>query len=379
MIAERNNWPAFFTMVFFTVLMAETGRPQEGRLRLVHADSLKGVEVNGVSVIEVSGHVVFEQDSMRMTCWRARQIAQQSRIEFYGDVNVHEGEKWLRSDSLIYYENRKVQEALGNVALGDRTNQLTAKKVTYFQNQDLAVAERDVVMTNSERRLVLTCGRADYNIEDEYAKATISPVVIEMDSAQNEQMRITGEVIEMYEGGNRTKAHGKVNITRQNTNAKCEEAEYFRADGRLELRVDPVAWQAGDELKGDEIEMFFEEQKITRAHVKGKAQMTSPVDSLANGEQFNTLSGGQMALFFGEEQIEKIVVDETATSVYHVVENGEDQGMNRVQGDRITLLVRNKELQQVMIESDPGVATGRFMPEGFALQDSGAVKQSGEQ
>ena len=351
-----------------------------GKLRLEHADSLRGLEENGVSIIEALGHVKFVQDSATLTCDRARTMQSQSRTEFIGNVMMHDGPKWLRADRVIAYEDRKIQEAIGQVALGDQTSQMTARFVRYYQLTDIALAEDDVAITNSERRVLLTCGKAEHQREKEYSKATISPVLIELDSLQNENMRITGEVIELFEGGARAKVTGKVAITQKKTRAHCEEAEYFREEGRLELRIDPIAWQERDELRGELIELFIANQKLSQVKVTGKATMTSPADttqqdSLSNSKRLNSLSGGKMSLQFKDEQIENVLVEDAATSVYHVIEAGVDKGTNEVQGDIITLLLSNKELKRIVIASKPGKSNGKFVPPGFVAETKAAEKK----
>jgi hypothetical protein len=54
--------------------------------------------------------------------------------------------------------------------------------------------------------------------------------------------------------------------------------------------------------------------------------------------------------------------------VYYVIEEGEDKGTNRVQGDRIMLHLANKELERIVIESDPGISNGKFLPPGHPVE-----------
>ncbi len=361
--------PQSFFLVLLLLLSAVIAHAQTepGKLRLEHADSLRGLEENGVSIIEALGHVKFAQDSATLTCDRARTIQSQARTEFIGNVMMHDGPKWLRADRVVAYEDNKIQEATGQVALGDQSSQLTARFVRYFQLTEIAIAEEDVAITNSERRVMLTCGKAEYHREKEYSKATIAPVLIEFDSLQNESLRITGEMIELFEGGARAKVTGKVEITKQKTRARCEEAEYFRTEGRLELRFEPIAWQERDELRGELIELFIANQKLSQMKVTGKATMTSPADttqpdSSLSSKRLNSLSGGKMNLQFQDEQVERVLVEEAATSVYHVIEEGVDKGTNEVQGDQITLFLMNKELQRILIASKPGKSNGKFVP-----------------
>ena len=361
---------AFLLLIYSTASHAQT---EPGKLRLEHADSLRGLEENGVSIIEALGHVKFVQDSATLTCDRARSIQAESRTEFIGNVMMHDGPKWLRADRVIAHEDRKMQEAIGQVALGDQSSQLTAARVRYFQQTEIAFAEEEVSITNSDRRLLLTCGKAEYYRAQEHSKATISPVLIEFDSLQNENMRITGETIELFEGGARAKVTGKVEITQKKTRARCEEAEYFRAEGRLELRFDPIAWQERDELRGELIELYIANQKLSQVQVTGKATMTSPADttqpdSSATSKRLNSLSGGKMNLYFKDEQLNHVIVEDAATSVYHVIEEGEDKGTNEVQGDKITLFFSNKELHRILIASKPGKSNGKFVPPGLAAE-----------
>ena len=296
-----------------------------------------------------------------MTCDRALQFQGESRTEFLGSVEIREGKKWLRADRVVHYEDRRIQVATGNVVLGDPTSELSAQEVTYLQDDNLAIAEREVLITNFENRVRLTCGRAEYNREQEYARATLSPVMVEFDSLQTETLRITANLIEFFDGGERVKATGDVEINRKNTRATCGVAEYFRQENRLELRDGPVAWQGKNRMQGNLIDLFFEERQLVRVHVVDSALMTSEVDSLEEGQRINSLSGGEITVSLVDEEIEKVIVEGTATSVYHLVEDGKLKGQNRVQGDRITLGWVDKELQRVMIQSEPGVSTGRYV------------------
>jgi len=346
-----------------TKMLLAQGEPA-GKLRLVHADSAISFEENGRIIRELIGNVEFAQDSATMTCDRAREIPAEKKTIFAGKVDMRDGKRWLRADEVIHFEDRKEQRAVGNVSLGDGPNLLRAKFVTYFQKERMAIADSSVILTNRERRLRLTCGHLVYLREKEYADATIKPVFVEFDSLYKETLRITGERIELFDGGKRAKVSREVKITRSNTRAECGEAEYFRDAERMELRIDPVTWQDNDKLTGERIDLFLKEQKLERVHVVKNAEATSTIDTLKTGKRINNLSGQEITMLLRNEKVEKILIEGTATSVYHVIEEGKEQGKVRVQGDKITLFVDNQILKRVVIESDPGSSTGRFWPAG---------------
>jgi len=360
--------PALFLLGMVSLSLAQTGT---GPLKLQHADSGRSVIEAGVTVMELIGNVRFTQDSLQVSCDRARRIPDRNLIELIGNVDIREGHKWLRADRVNYFENLRVQEALGQVQMGDRTSRLSARKLTYYERDSLALAEQEVVLLHHEKRVQLTCGRAEYRRGSGYARATLAPVLIEFDSLGSERMRLTGETIEMYGGGSRAQVTGNVEILRQGTRATCGEAEYFRDEKKIELRQTPVAWREGEETRGEAITLFFnDDQQLEKSVVAGKATATSTLEARRDGQRLNALAGGRITTYFRNEQAERLEVEEAATSVYYVIEDGKEKGMNRVQGDRITLFVADQELQRVVVQSNPGISNGRFEPPASAPADS---------
>jgi hypothetical protein len=134
-----------------------------------------------------------------------------------------------------------------------------------------------------------------------------------------------------FEGGS-ARRFQQVKITRSNTRAECGEAEYFRDNERMELRLDPVTWQDGDKITGERIDLFLNDQKLNRAHVINKAEVISEIDTLKVGKRINTLSGREITMLLKDEKIEKVIVEGTATSEYHVIEESEEKGKVRLQG-----------------------------------------------
>lgn len=339
------------------------------RLRLLHADVARSLEQNGEVVRQLEGNVTFRQGATQMACQRAIQYVNAHRTEFIGQVEIDDGDRKLHAERVIYYEQSRVQEAYTNVRLRRGKNSLRAEKVTYFQEERRAIAEKAVELYNSERRVRVNGGRAEYFRENEYSRIVEKPVLVELDSLGAVIMRVVGDTMEVFEGGKRAMVKGNVEITRNKTRAQCGVAEYFTDDDRLELRVVPVAWQEQDEIRGKRISLFFTEEKLTRAHVAEQANVVTKVDTVASDNRFNTLSGAEITMFFADEKVHQVVVERTATSFYHVIEDGKNKGKNRVQGDRITLTFAEGRITRVVIASRPGMSTGKFVPPNLPLEE----------
>jgi lipopolysaccharide export system protein LptA len=339
------------------------------RLHLIHADVARSGEQNGQVMRQLEGNVSFRQGPMRMSCDRAFQFLEAGRSEFLGRVQMDDGDRQLAAERIIYYEKTRVQEAYTNVRLRRGANSLRAEKVTYFQNERRAVAEQAVEIYNSERRVRVNGGRAEYLRDIEYARITENPVLLELDSLGAEVMRITGDTMEVFQGGERALVTGNVTISRNKTRANCGQAEYFADDDRLELRLQPVAWHGQDEMRGKMISLFFTDEKLARAHVAEQATVVSKADTAASDDRVNTLSGGEMTMQFADEKLKQVLVERTATSFYYVIENGKTKGRNRAQGDRIMLHFIEGKIARVVIESQPGVSTGKFVPPNMPMEE----------
>jgi hypothetical protein len=68
---------ASLILIFFAGSLFAQSDPAGG-LRILHADSLVSIEENGQVIRELIGDVEFAQDSARMFCDRAREMAAQT-------------------------------------------------------------------------------------------------------------------------------------------------------------------------------------------------------------------------------------------------------------------------------------------------------------
>lgn len=60
---------------------------------------------------------------------------------------------------------------------------------------------------------------------------------------------------------NRIEATGHVKIEKDNANATCERAVYFKDDEKIVLTGDPVAWEKGTRVSGKQITMYLAENR----------------------------------------------------------------------------------------------------------------------
>lgn len=334
---------------------------EEERLR-GQADLVEIMKVNDQVIRKLIGNVKFTQGDSRLLCDEATWYESEQKVILERNVVIDDAQKVLTADYVVYYEALQREEARGNVKIVDSSRTLTAERVIYFEKDEKAIAENRVKIVDDERLVTLLGGYAEYFQTNDSILVTFNPVFIQHDSLGNEDIRITGQVMELAQNGQVAIVTDSVRITRDSTYASCGLAEFWRETNQIILRINPRVWQSDMEITGDSIRLVMKEDKIEKAFIINQAVIFSKSDSIDSQIRWNKLTGKLMTIYFKDNAITKVIVENQATSWYHLIEEAQYKGLNKVTGDKISLFVSNNALQRIRIESKPGSSIGVFYP-----------------
>ena len=197
-----------------------------------------------------------------------------------------------------------------------------------------------------------------------------NPVLTKLDSTGKEDIVVTGDVMELFAGGDSTIVKDNVVITHKNSKATCNKAEYFKKENRIVLSEEPVVQQKYDKLTGKEIELFFRKQNLEKVIINGDARVSSQVDTTFEDSRRNRLLGRTIRLTIEKSRLKEVYVEGQATCYYYIIENEEYKGLNKIIGDQITMSLDNGKIQQIIIDSDPQSSSGVYYPPGHEKTDS---------
>ncbi|MCH7574150.1 MAG: hypothetical protein IIA59_03405 [Candidatus Marinimicrobia bacterium] len=311
-----------------------TQRVQGERLRLVRADLLENVRVDGDEVQILSGRVVFRKGDMVMTTELARFFKSEGKTIFEkGVVMVRPGER-LTCDNIVFHDDRNLIEAWGSVRLEQGNQIINSRELLYFTALDSAVATGEVVMVQDDRRL-----RAD-----------------EFRSVQGDGPR-----------GASFWARGNVRMDESQRKVTAESMAYTDAGQQLELAGDTSVEQDNQRLKGERLTLYYEGDTLRSAVVEKEAEATSVINALMTpgGTDWRTftdiLAGRRMEADFHEGSLTTLRIEGMATSIFHLMEDSVLQGINIASGDTMTLgFDTTGYLNRLQVR---GGGRGRFEPE----------------
>lgn len=191
----------------------------QDKVELIHADSLSGKSINGVTVREAKGNVEFVQGNIKVYCNTATQYIDQNKLELIGNVRIYQDTLTLLTNRGTYYGNEKRAVGENGVTLKDPNATIRANNGVYYFNEAKAVFKGDVIIVNPEYRITSTELTYLRNTEDSFAKGN---VVVTTDSAV-----VKAENIDFYKRQFKTYAYEKVVIDSDSTLIYSDTLTHF--------------------------------------------------------------------------------------------------------------------------------------------------------
>ena len=258
-------------------------RPPSLAAQEVSADTLHVKQIAGEDVRDLIGHVVLTQEKTRVTCDRALQYIARGVFFLTGNVVVTDDSMTLRAPRGTYNRPERRAEGFDGVTLDDGTTRLTASYGEYFAEDRRAFFHTHVVVVDtssivtadsllywrSDRRsralghvvvrspadrLTISGGRLDHDAVHLYSRMTVSPLLVQVDSAgegRYDTLRVRGLVLESFRDSTRRLiARDSVELLRSDLAATARYACFFTAGDSILLRQTPVIWYRETQVTG---------------------------------------------------------------------------------------------------------------------------------
>jgi lipopolysaccharide export system protein LptA len=375
-------------------LCALLARPPLLEAQEVSADTLHVKQIDGEDVRDLIGHVLLTQEKTRVTCERALQYIARGVFFLTGNVVVTDDSLTLRAPRGTYYRGERRAEGFDGVRLDDGATRLTAAYGEYFAEDRRAFFHTHVVVVDTSSivtadtllywrltrrsralgrvvvnshsdRLTITGGRLDHDAEALYSRMTVSPLLVQVDSAGDgrpDTLRVRAVVLESFRDSTRRLiARDSVQLLRTDLAATARYACFFTAGDSILLRNAPVIWYRETQVTGDSINVYMKKRKLERLLVMGSAFAASKSDSL-HPERFDQIQGDRLRMLFGAQGLRRTDVEGRALSVYHLYDDTLANGINKTSGDRIVMLFGDGKAEAITVY---GGVEGQYFPENM--------------
>lgn len=151
-------------------------------------------------------------------------------------------------------------------------------------------------------------------------------------------------------------AHHDVRILKSDMQAVCDSLGFNTIDSVLTLYQNPILWQDTSQLTGDTVRIHFKDEALDKVQLLRNALVITTPDLVF----FNQVKGKQIEAFFDSTSLSRTEVKGNAEAIYYILdEAGAYVGVNKTACSSMVLHFRNGGVRKIRFLSAP---SGKMQP-----------------
>lgn len=274
-----------------------------------------------------------------------------------GPSNIENGESHIYSE-LGYYNTRTDKSyMLDRSILTHEGKRLTGDSVVWDGATKVGEAFGNFIYTDTENKNMLSGNYCYYVDSIGYCEAYDSAMVIDFSQkdtlfAHADTFKVFTYYIDTDSMYRVLHAYRKVRAFREDVQAVCDSMVYNSQDSCLVMYYDPILWQNGQQMLGEEIRSFFNDSTLDSVQVLRQALSVEKIDSI----HYNQIAGHEMHFYF---QNGEMYLSTTHGNVYfNYYPFNEDSvmvEMNHTETTLLKLYIQNKKVDYVWMPAATGI------------------------
>lgn len=281
-----------------------------------------------------------------------------SRAHIVGPSNITSGSSHIYSEDGYYNTRTKQSELFGRSVIKDQGRTIVGDSVFRNARDGKNYAYWNVVMTDSINKNRLTGDYAEYDDSTGYAMATNNAVA--MDFSQKDTLFMHADTFKIFTYNNNTDsvyrvmhAFRKVRAYRPDVQAVCDSLVYNSLDSCMVMYRDPIVWNQGQQLFGEEIRVYMNDSTIDWAHVIGQA---FSAEQMPDTIHFNQVSSKEMKAFFKNGEMRESQAIDNVLSVYYPIDDSDSTliGLNYLETPLLKMFLEKRKMKRMWIEKPKG-------------------------
>ena len=266
-----------------------------------------------------------------------------------GPSNIVSDNNHIYSERGFYNTMTEQAELLDRSVLTNQGKKLVGDSLFYDRIIGYGKAFDNVKMTDSINKNMLTSDYCFYNELTDSAFATKRAVAIDY-SQGPDSLFMHGDTLQLVSYNLNTdsvfrlmKAYHKVRIYRTDVQGVCDSLVYNSKDSCMTMYTDPILWNEGQQLLGEQIKIYMNDSTIDWAHIINQALTVEMKDSI----HYNQVSGKEMKAYFINGDMRHIeVIGNVLTAFYPEEKDSTMTGFNCLEGSVLHLYMKDKKMEK---------------------------------
>ena len=281
-----------------------------------------------------------------------------SMAHIVGPSNITSGTSHIYSENGYYNTKTERSELFGRSVIKDQGRTLIGDSVYHNAADGTNYAYNNVIYTDSVNKNMMTGDYCEYNDSTGFAMATKRAVTI--DYSQRDSLFMHADTFKVFTYNIRTDsvyrkihAYNKVRAFRRDVQAVCDSLVYDSQDSCMTMYKDPIVWNLGQQLFGEEIKVYMRDSTIDRAHVLRQA---FSAEQLKDSTHYNQVSSKEMKAFFKKGEIRETQAIDNVLVVYYPIDESDSTiiGLNYTETPLLKMFLENRKMQKIWMEKPVG-------------------------
>ena len=212
-----------------------------------------------------------------------------------GPSNIEHGSSHIYSELGYYDSKANLSYLLNRSILTNEGKRLVGDSVVWDGEHKVGKAFGNIVYTDAANKNMFTGNYCLYNDSTGYSEAADSAVAI--DFSQKDTLYAHADTFKVFTYNIRTDsvyrvmhAYRHMRAYRRDIQAVCDSLVFNGQDSVMTMYHDPILWQEGQQLLGEEIKAFFNDSTIDSVQVLRQALSVERLDSI----HYNQITGNEM-------------------------------------------------------------------------------------
>lgn len=277
-----------------------------------------------------------------------------------GPSNVENGESHIYTERGYYHTKTDESYMLDRSILVNEGKHLVGDSVVWNGETKIGEAFGNFVYTDDENKNMLTGNYCYYVDSIGYCEAYDSALVIDFSQkdtlfAHADTFKVFTYYIDTDSMYRVLHAYRHVRAFREDMQAVCDSMVYNSQDSCLVMYYDPILWQEGQQMLGEEIRSFFNDSTLDSVQILRQALSVEKIDSI----HYNQIAGHEMHFYFKEgEMYLSTTMGNVYFNYYPFNEDSVMVEMNHTETTLLKLYIEKRKVNYVWMPA----ATGTMYP-----------------
>ncbi len=294
--------------------------------------------------------------------------AKTGKAEFGNRSYIKDGDTEIIADNMANDEGNGTSQANGNVIFRDAKNGVTLLAGNLFQNKKksafLATLQPVLIIVKDKDTAIITADSLfSARISDMKLFKAAKNIPVEKDTVNGMVVLDVSKLSEKDSSNRYFEAYRNVRIYNDSLQAVGDSCFYSFVDSTFRLFGNPLAWSKDNQISGDTMYVFTENQKPKRIHVFNNGFMVSKLKQ----DYYNQIRGKTINGYFIDGNLDYMRARGSAESIY--IAQDKDSAFvafNKASSDIIDMRFANQELKKVVFIND---VSGKLSPPNQVSQE----------